>query len=446
MTDSGSGGTGPSPERLQRSASTNRRLLSWGSLTVASRVLSKLTQLLFLVAAARILSVEEFASYSYLLVLAITFAMLGDTGVAMVGSRDVSAGRRTAADTYWSAFPAVALCALLAALGMVVFGTVGSGPGSSPGLIALAAAFVGVNVLFSFGTTMLRGVGRPGVEAAIQGAGAIAFAGGAIGLASAGFGLEAVLAVLLAKEVISGLTVHLLLRPEVGPPTRRDRSAWQPLLLQGLRLGLASTALAVATRSELILLGNLGEASDVAWFSAPLRITEAVLVFSLTAGYALLPGATYLSVTDRGRVTRLVWRLLGAVTAVGAIVALACALAAEPILTLLFGETFSPAAAPGAILLAGIPAYGALGIVWYALLAFDGDRELMGMAVALGLFSLVAGALVIPAHDDVGAAWVYVVTLTAMAATGALLLRRCVARGGTGVPDRETLVAAGEAV
>ena len=99
MAQRGPGGNGTAdrrevPYRLAGAARTDRQLLKRSSATLISRGFSKFAQILFLVVAARLLSVDEFASYSYIVVLASAFTILSDTGVPLVASRDVASGRR----------------------------------------------------------------------------------------------------------------------------------------------------------------------------------------------------------------------------------------------------------------------------------------------------------------------------------------------------------------
>ena len=88
------------PRRLQRAARTDRQLLLRSSATLISRAFSKFAQIFFLIVAARLLTIDEFASYSYLLVMASAFTILSDTGVPMVASRDASAGRATPGELF----------------------------------------------------------------------------------------------------------------------------------------------------------------------------------------------------------------------------------------------------------------------------------------------------------------------------------------------------------
>lgn len=409
------------PRSLARSAATDRLLLLKSSLTFASRLLARLSQLIFLVAVARLLSVHEFAAYSYLVGLAITFSMLGNTGVALAASREVSAGRRAPGDAYASAVPVVIVGAALAALVTWAFGALSTGPGSTPGLLLLVAGFVAANLGFNFNATMLRGVGRFWAEALLQAGSAVAFLAVGLGAASAGFGLAAVLAALLLKEAVTAGVSYAVLRPSLEG--RLPERAWRPMLWTGLRLGVAATALALASRNELIVLGNSASADQVAWFSAPLRIADTGLVFALTAGFSLLPGTTFLAAKDPARVRRLVWRSVLGAAAVGVAVAVVGMIGAEPLITAIFGERFAPAADTTRILLAAFPAYGALGMIWYSLISLDRDRALVTMAIACAVVSIAAAIAYIPGQGATGAAYVYAGSLTLMAVAGAVLLR-----------------------
>jgi O-antigen/teichoic acid export membrane protein len=417
-------GPGSAPVRILDSTSSDRRLLAWSSLTFLSRVVARLAQLLFLVAAARLLTLNEFATYSYLVVLAVTFSMLGATGVGLAASRDVSSGRTDPATAFWSALPVTAVGSLLAAFTLLLFAAFDSGPGSAPHLLALVAGFVVANIFYSFSMTMLRGVGRFGVEAALQLASGLSFLVAGVGAAVAGLGITGVLAALFARELAVALLAFWYLRPDLAPAERSRFRQWRTLFRVGIRLAVASMALAVATRSQLIILGNVGSNADVAWFSGPSRIADAVLVFSLTAGYSLLPGLSHIAASDRDRARRLLLRVLVTVTGALAVAGALGALLSTQIVVILFGHDFESAAEPARVFFAGLPFYAALGIAWYALLAVDAERPLMAIAGLAAVASVVAGLIVIPDGSDMGAAWVYVVTLALMAVGCLVVLRR----------------------
>ena len=287
------------PRRLARTARTNRQLLKRSSATVVSRGFSKFAQILFLIVAARLLTVEEFASYSYLVLLASAFTILSDTGVPLVAGRDAAGGRAPAGELFDSALPVVVVTAVIAALALPVVGAIDSGPGSSFVPVSLVAAYVLFNRFVDLTCTLLRGVGRFTFEAVLQSVGAAAFIAAAIATTAAGLGVTAVLAVLCVKEFVSAVVSYLALRGDLERREGARRHAdWRRLLGLGIRLSIAAIALALVMRVPLALLGNIGTTSEVALFSAAQRFGDAAYILAISLGVGLLPGITYLARVD----------------------------------------------------------------------------------------------------------------------------------------------------
>ena len=402
------------PGRLGRATASNRSLLAQSSLTLISRTFAKSVQILFLIVAARLLTVEEFASYSYMLVLAFVVATVSDTGVPIVASRDISAGRALPGDIYAAAMPVVVLAAVVAAAFLPLITVVDSGPGSTVTAGLLIAAFVVFNRVFEFQAASLRGVGQFGGEAAIQAGGAALFIAAATAVTVAGLGVVAVLAVLCAKELASAGAAYLLLRPDLrrspGPPPVR----WPELLKLGIRLSLAGIALVLVMRLPLVALGNSGSAEEVALFSAAQRFADAAFVLATASGTALLPGIAYLARSDPPRARALLRRVLLVAAAVSAMLAALAFPLAETAMRIIFGPDFDDGAKLLRIILAGLPAYVVLGICWYTIVAFHGERRLLGVSLAGLAVASFAVLLLVPGGDD-GAAWSYVIALYAMA-------------------------------
>ena len=85
------------PGRLGRATASNRSLLAQSSLTLISRTFAKSVQILFLIVAARAHS-RGVRQLRHMLVLAFVVATVSDTGVPIVASRDISAGRALPGD------------------------------------------------------------------------------------------------------------------------------------------------------------------------------------------------------------------------------------------------------------------------------------------------------------------------------------------------------------
>lgn len=412
------------PWRLKRLTRSDRKLLQSSTPTVISRAIARCGQFLFLVAAARILDVDEFAVYSYVVGLYATFSMLADTGIPTVASREIAGGREPTRAVFWSGLPAVGAGALVAAGALAIFGLVDSGPGTAGTLLALAAAYAAANTFFNYLSATLRGIGRFQLEAALQLGGMAVAVGGGIAIMLAGGGIAAVVGWFAFKEVLHVAVLYFVLRHELVGPMRPLPALLRRLFRTGIRLAVAAIAIAIVTRVPQIVLGNTGTKDELAWFSAPARLADTIFNLAFIASLALLPGLTYLQINDRARAIRLLRRLVAGAAVGGAVLAAASVLLAPTIIRIVFGGRFEPAAEPARVLLAGLPAYAVLGIAWNGLIAFDRDRDVLPVGVAGILASVLCSVLLVPSGADVGAAWAYVLPTTVMSMTAAALLLR----------------------
>jgi O-antigen/teichoic acid export membrane protein len=414
--------------RLGHATRDDRALLAGSLVTMGSRAFAKAAQILFVVIIARALPLGDFAAYSYLLALVVAFGMFADTGVALAAGREVARGRSGVRTAYWSVLPVALGGAALAAAALGLFGIADAGPGTEGGTLLLAAAFVALNAVFNLHATLLRCVGRTGLEALLQVGGALLFLALGAAAAAGGQGVAAILSILCLKETASILVAWWALREDVGAWTPPRMGQAKRLVRLGITLAVASSALALATRAPLIILAHTSTEADVAFFSAASRFAEAALMLATTAGFALLPGLTHLAEHDPARVAGLLRRLLAGALVVGAALGVAGGLLAHESVTVLFGGAFEPAVGSSRVLLLAFPLYLVVGVTWYALLALDCERQVLRIALIGALVTCAAGVPLVGALGPAGAAATYVLGLTAVAlpALAVLLVRiRC---------------------
>jgi O-antigen/teichoic acid export membrane protein len=419
---------GEAPQRLARAARTDRQLLARSSITLFSRGFSKFAQVFFLVVAARLLSVEEFATYSYLIVLASAFTIMSDTGVPLVAGRDASAGRASIGRLFWSALPIVLASALVAAILLITFGAVDSGPGTTTAPVLITALFVIFNRFFDLICQLLRGEGRFEVEAGLQSANAILFIGGSVAVIEAGYGVTEVIAVFCLKELVCCIAGWIAIRGDVRHAAAAGGGLrggdWRGLVNIGVRLSLAGIGLALAMRVPLAVLGNTGSSEELALFSAAQRFGDGAYVLAITGGFALVPGIAYLERTEPRRARRLLRRVLIAVVAGSAAIAAAFMPLGEPVMRGIFGAPYADGADLFRITMAGLPACTALALCWYGVVAFDGEGRLLKVGAGSLVVSIALSVALIPPFGDDGAAWSYVGCLYAGALLSLIALRR----------------------
>gem|GEM_PF-6966286 len=395
-------------------------MLARSSLTVVGRLVSKLAIVVFLVLAARLLTKAEYGLYSYVLVLAGTFAILADPQVTVIAGRDVASGRHGAAASYWAAFPVVVATGILAALAMLAFALVAPGPGETLGVLLVACGYVVFNRLSNLGLDMLRAVGRIGTEAVIETAGTVLLIAGATAVAAGGLGVTAVLLVFMVHAISVAVVCHVVLRGEVGRPRRSSRAHRRELVRTGIKLAAGAGGTAIATRGPLIVLGVAGSAGAVATFSAGMRFADALYMLAITAGQALLPSIAAMRSTDPARAPRLVRKAMALATAGGAALALAVAPFGTQITSLVFGDAYASSGPLMSAMMVSVPFMGIMWISWFALCAYRRERDVLVVAAVCAPLCLLAAVLVIPGAGARGAAWVYV-GATALLAAGTYL-------------------------
>lgn len=426
--DPGPTGAPDAPWRLERLTRSDWKLVRSSTPTLISRVLARCGQFAFLLVAARILNVDEFAVYSYVVGLYATFSMLADTGVPTVASREVAAGDEPTRVVFWSGVPAIGLGALVAAGTLALFGLVDSGPGSAGLLLGLTALYAAANTFFNYLSAILRGIGRFQLEAALQLGGMVVAVSGGIVIMATGGSITGVIGWFAFKEVLHVAVLFFVMRHELRRPARPMPVLFKRLLRAGIGLAVAALSIAVATRLPQIVLANTGSEEELAWFSAPARLADTIFNLAFIASFALLPGLTYLYVNDRPRAVRLVGRLVTAAAVGGAVLGALCAVLASTIVQVLFGGRFEPSADPAAVLLAGLPAYAVLGIAWHGLIAFERNRDVLPVGAVGVIVAVACSVFLVPSGGDVGAAWAYLLPVTAMSLTAGTLLARNVAR------------------
>ena len=211
-------------------------------------------------------------------------------------------------------------------------------------------------------------------------------------------------AVALTLAAWTTTTISLLLagrrsrfRPRIGPDTRAT-------ILRSLPLGAAAIAITVYYSIDTILLGIFRGADEVAYYAAAYRVILPVLALAGAVGTVAIPHLSYLVASAAPSVDRTVAGLSRKMILVALPMAVGGALAAEPIIRLVYGPEFSPAVVPFQILVWSIVTVYANAAFAFLLLARGGDRRYL-MAVSAGAVMNVGLNLVaIPLAGMMGAA------------------------------------------
>lgn len=207
-----------------------------------------------------------------------------------------------------------------------------------------------------------------------------------IGLAQVPVGTDGMLIATAAGFSLTGGLAWYYARRLVPFRPRVDLSMWRHSIVAGIPLAVSAILLIVRLRLDLLLLSVLRPPAEVGLYDAPVKLYELMLSLAGILGGLMTPAL----IQDLRTGKTLVRRLGAGIGATAIFMALAFAVlfeCAEPIVTLLGGSGFAPAARPLRILAASAGLAGLTSILRFAAIALDQQRrmtraDLVGVGLA----------------------------------------------------------------
>ena len=368
----------------------------------------------------------------------------------------VAAGLPTAAPYFLAAHPdhpalrrtLVALTGLGAVVATVVW--LGLSPvlhrlffsSFSPGVVLAASAAVFSQLFVAVGKSLLQGSGdMPGANAAIV-AEEAAFLPLYAVLLPLGRGTAVLLVALVAADVAvaAGIGERLRRAGFFRGGLRVDYRLGREICVYGIRGQLGGLLSLVNLRLDVAILGGLAGPGVLGVYAVASKYAELLRLPGLAVNYVLYPAFTRDGAQRARARTR---SLLPVVTGLNALGVIPLALAAAPVMLLVYGRDFDDAILPAWILLGGLVGDAAAELIGAYLYGIR-RPGLNSLAIGVGVVVTVVGDLVlIPQHGAIGAA---VASVAAYLTTvGTLLV--CFAATGTGRTvgraDEEAVGAAG---
>jgi O-antigen/teichoic acid export membrane protein len=385
----------------------------------AADVASKTVTLVVTVAAARALSQADFGVMALAMTTGWLLGVASDAGLPMFAATRVAHAHAAGLPTHpiareitrWRIGLALAAVACAGALALVLV----------PAAAALAFTLIVLHQLLGAMLDTVahiyRGLGRTDIESTISLAhrGLVAFAALttlavhptllALSLALAMPPLFAlILSTMMARQVTTG-----------GPSFILSRKVFAAHVMP---LGLGVLLSALYFRIDVYFLDRFHGVEVVGFYNAAFRVVDALRLFpaaGLAVAYPLLCAAT-----DFRRV-RQVCALLAAASL---IVATSVYVAAGPLLTLVYGETFARAGRPLQVLSLSIPFFFVNYALTHQLIAWDRERAYLAIAAAALAANVALNAWLIPSGEMVGAAYSTLITEGVVCAGCLVALRR----------------------
>ncbi len=392
-------------------AQVGGRVISGSALRVAGFIVANLLTTVAAIVLLRYLGVEDFGRYGIVLALIGLVQGISDAGLTATGSREIALGtndddRRDVLAHVIGLRIALTTAGVVAAIGFaalsydseLVYGTALAGIGVIL-TSTQSAMLLPLSVELRNGTLALNEVLRQFVLAvcfiglAIAGAGLIPF-----------FGAQIVMGVVLLLVTPLMLARHHLVAPRWTPERIRA------LIVIALPVAIAAVLGIVYARIVVVLMSLLSSSDlELGYFVTSTRVFEIAGGIPFLVIAVMIPVMSVAARDDHQRLRYMSGRTVQVMTLAGVAVALVMWSAAEPVIVLLGGQEYEPAAPILQIqAIAAVTVFMAAGL---QLPLFGmGLMRLTARALALGVTTVVVSGLVfIPLWDATGAAIAVVV-------------------------------------
>jgi len=371
----------------------------------------KLIQLGSAAVLARVLHAAGFGDFGYLVAVLTFFQFLGDLGVEKIALREIAREPARASELAGCAMTLRALLSVGSAALAALFFLAGAPSSRLAWLGILACSTLPLtlaSIYPAYYQAVLR-VGRGAWISVVQGAitSGLLLAGALLPSLAPVFAharLETVVAALALAPILCLAASAWIARRDLRPRLALDRAISKNLLRQALPLAFNMICILVSLRADQVILRSMKGADALGYYSAALRFFEAFVIFPtalLLSGFPLMARFDRVSPERLRDTARWSYKLLSTFILP---VALAITILAGPIVRLLFGAPYAPAAAPLAILIWSLFFSFAAMVTFDAITAAGRQRVFVGLSIFTTALNIALNLLLIPRYGATGAA------------------------------------------
>lgn len=382
------------------------RVVRGGALRAIGFGVVNLLGILSSVILLRHLGVSDFGRYGTVIALVAIASGLADAGLNMTGSRELAllprgAERRRLLGALLGVRLLLLVVAALAALAFAAVAGYESEMIVGTALAGAGAALIGAQSTLTLPLVVDLRNGLITVSEVLK---QVILVVGVVALAVAGAALTPFFAVQVLVGVGALITVPFMVaRSDLAWPSF-SREDVRRLAIVALPVALASIVTAFYVRTLIVLASLITSEYETGLFVTSARIMEMIGGVALLVVGVILPVATVAARDDRGRLSYVLAATTKLALVGGGLLALIVIFAARPIVVLLGGEEFAPAAS---VLRIQAPVVLTIFLIyaWTAFLVADGRRRALVQCMLIGLVALfLAGGPLIAELDAEGAA------------------------------------------
>jgi O-antigen/teichoic acid export membrane protein len=390
-------------------SSAGRVARNTGFLAVGD-IASKFASLAFYAVMARTLEQEGFGDFTFALSLALLLAAF-DTGVDPLVTRGIARRRDDVHNLFWNAL-AIKLTAGVVGTALAVAVAVAGG---YDGTVQGAVAILSVSAVLQLSTKTIyatfQGVEDMGPIAVSSVIERFSTAAMGITLMALGLGLVPVSLCYLGGTLLAaGYAGRALVRRGIRPALRLSSARVRSLATASFAIALGGILSTFLFRIDAVMLSLLKDNVAVGFYGAAYRLLESTLFLSFAFVGAMLPVLARLGRNTDPTLGRTFEAACKVIFAVLLPIGAGFVLFAEPVIRLLFGDSFVDAASAVRLLGGAAVLYGFNYLAWYALISQGRERIIPWITGAVALENVVLNLLLIPRYSFDGAAAVTTVS------------------------------------
>jgi O-antigen/teichoic acid export membrane protein len=394
---------------------------------------SKVFNFIFLAVLARQLTQHDFGGYSIVVTLIAFMGPFADFGISQVLIREIAIDRHRAGKLFFNALLITLGLSCLAWIILTGIAVLSSYPVELRPLIILSGISVIGNTVMLTAGSVLRGYERMEIQGAL--ASVILFFSSLAGIAASlsGLGIDVQIGLAVLFSVIGAMTVLFVVHRQFAPLRwDPDPELCRSLVRQAAPVMVFIIFSILLHWGDVLILGLVNSMSEVAVYSAAIKIIDVAGIISISAAAALFPALSAAWRESVDAALQLYVQCLRFFAAFGIGIAITVTVLAEPLAVTIFGELYKETAISLRILgwaFFFTTVNGPIG----ALLIASADRLHKYMLT----FALVVAAniglnfLLAPYWGAIGASIAFIIT-----AAAAFFLRQIVAAGFFPQPPR----------
>lgn len=383
---------------------------------MAAQIAIKLLSFSFTVFIIRDLGATDFGQYAAVIGFGSVFLFIADLGLSPYTVREVARlrdqpdGQQRIHNLYADVLVLRLILSVLAGV-MVVGAAVLTGrPGLMIGAIALNSLTVLIYAVHGSSDAVLAGHERLDLTAGIQVVNQLAFValgGIALWLGFGYYGL--VIATMFGVAIMTTLVVRAVRRLGVRLG-RIDWRRWVPLLRAAFPFGVIGLTLGISYRFDTVLLNIYDGDTATGYYNAAYNLIFSLVTLSNVLNTALYPSLARQSVAAPETLPTVYERILRYLLLVALPIAAGGFILAAPLVNLLFGAEYAPAAPLLAMLVWVLPLMFLSEFLGYVVVIAGREALVARSIMVSSSINIVANLIFIPLYGVVAAATITVIT------------------------------------